>query len=155
MASITQQNQKWLLKKFHTLCSRLRMDAEMKLALLSDYGVESSKDLTNTELTELCDRLNNILNPEDAKRDRMRKRVIAAIGGWLRLIGKGEEGIDYIKGVACRAAKVNNFNHISLDRLTTIYSMFLKRQKDARAVNEVAGAIACETRFGLVDQMLN
>lgn len=155
MASITQQNQKWLLKKFHTLCSRLRMDAEMKLALLSDYGVESSKDLTNTELTELCDRLNNILNPEDAKRDRMRKRVIAAIGGWLRLIGKGEEGIDYIKGVACRAAKVNNFNHISLDRLTTIYSMFLKRQKDARAVNEVAGAIACEVRFGLVDQMLN
>lgn len=155
MASITQQNQKWLLKKFHTLCSRLRMDAEMKLALLSDYGVESSKDLTNMELTELCDRLNNILNPEDAKRDRMRKRVIAAIGGWLRLIGKGEEGIDYIKGVACRAAKVNNFNHISLDRLTTIYSMFLKRQKDARAVNEVAGAIACEARFGRVDQMLN
>ena len=47
MATITQQNQKWLLKKFHSLCYRLRMAADDKLALLSAYGVESSKDLTN------------------------------------------------------------------------------------------------------------
>ena len=78
----------------------------------------------------------------------MRKRVIAAIGGWLRMIGKENEGVAYIKSVACRAAKVENFNHISLDRLTTIYNMFLKRQKDAKAVNAVAGQIEYETRFG-------
>lgn len=131
------------------------MDADMKLALLSDYGVESSKDLTNAELTDVCDRLNGILNPGDAKRDRMRKRVIAAIGSWLRLIGKEGEGMDYIKGVACRAARVENFNHIPLERLTTIYNMFLKRQKDARAVNEVAGRIAYEARFGSADSRMN
>ncbi len=147
MATITQQNQKWLLKKYHSLCYRLNMTADDKLALLSAYGVESSVDLTNGQLTEICDRLNDILNPEDAKRDKMRKRVIAAIGGWLRLIGK-EEGVAYIKSVACRAAKTENFNHISLERLTTIYNMFLKRQKDAKAVNEVAGQIAYEVRFG-------
>lgn len=148
MATITQQNQKWLLKKFHTLCSRLGMSSEDKLALLGGYGVESSKDLSNEELTKICDYLNDIINPEDAKRDKMRKRVIAAIGGWLRLIGKEDEGVDYIKGIACRAAKTDNFNHISLDRLTTIYNMFLKRQRDAKAVEEVAGQIAYAARFG-------
>lgn len=155
MATITQQNQKWLLKKFHTLCTRLNLDADMKLALLSGYGVESSKDLSNAELTELCDHLNDILNPEDAKRDKMRKRVIAAIGGWLRLIGKGDEGVDYIKGVACRAAKVDNFNKIPLERLTNIYNMFLRKQKDAKSVNEVTGAIMFEMRFSKEHQMLN
>jgi len=155
MATITQQNQKWLLKKFHTLCSRLNMTADDKLALLGGYGVESSKDLSNEELTQICDYLNDIINPEDAKRDKMRKRVIAAIGGWLRLIGKGNEGVAYIKSVACRAAKVKNFNHISLDRLTTIYNMFLKRQKDAKAINEVAGQIAYEARFGKDELLLN
>lgn len=155
MATITQQNQKWLLKKFHTLCTRLNMDADMKLALLSGYGVESSKDLTNAELTDLCDHLNDILNPEDAKRDKMRKRVIAAIGGWLRLIGKGDEGVGYIKGVACQAAKIDNFNKITLERLTTIYNMFLRKQKDAKSVNEVAGLIAYEARFGKDKPLLN
>ena len=151
MATITQQNQKWLLKKFHSLCYRLRMAADDKLALLSAYGVESSKDLTNEEQTQLCDRLNEMVNPEDGKRDRMRKRVIASIGGWLKLIGKDNEGIGYIKSVACRAAQVENFNQISLERLTTIYNMFLKKQKDAKVVNEVAGAIAYEARFGKAD----
>lgn len=155
MATITQQNQKWLLKKYHSLCYRLNMTADDKLALLSAYGVESSVDLTNEELTEVCDRLNSILNPEDAKLDRMRKRVIAAIGGWLNLIGKGDEGSDYIKGVACRAAKIENFNRISLDRLTTIYNLFMRRQKDAKAVNEVAGQIAYGARFSKDDLSLN
>ncbi len=155
MATVTAQQQKWLLKKFHTLCARLNMDADMKLALISGYGVESSKDLTNAELLELCDRLNEILNPEDAKTDKMRKRVIAAIGGWLRMIGKGDEGINYIKGVACQAAKVDNFNKIPLERLTTIYNMFLRKQKDAKSVNEVAGQIAYEARFGTDSNLLN
>lgn len=155
MATVTAQQQKWLLKKFHTLCARLNMDADMKLALISGYGVESSKDLTNAELLELCDHLNEILNPEDAKTDKMRKRVIAAIGGWLRMIGKGDEGINYIKGVACQAAKVDNFNKIPLERLTTIYNMFLRKQKDAKSVNEVSGQVAYEARFGTDSNLLN
>lgn len=147
MATITSQNQKWLLRKFHTLCTRLGMDADMKLSLIGSYGVESSKDLSNAQLIEVCDRLNEILNPEDAKRDRMRKRVIAAIGGWLRLIGKDGEDIGYIKRVACRAAQMESFNHIPLDRLTTIYNMFVRKQKDAKSINEVAGQIAYDARF--------
>lgn len=145
---MTSQQQRWLLKKFHTLCTVCGLDADTKLAMIAQYGVESSKDLDNGELTELCERLNAIAHPEDEKRDKMRKRVIAAIGGWLRLIGKGNEGVEYIKGVACRAAGAESFNKISLERLTTIYNMMLKRQKDARRVEEVAGRIAYEARFG-------
>lgn len=155
MATVTAQQQKWLLRKFHTLCTRLNMDADMKLALISGYGVESSKDLSNEELLELCDKLNGILNPESEKIDKMRKRVIASIGGWFRLIGKGNAGISYIKGVACQAAKVDNFNKIPLERLTNIYNMFLRKQKDAKSVNEVTGAIMFEMRFGKEHQMLN
>lgn len=147
MATITAQNKKWLLRKYHSLCYRLNLSADDKLAMLSAYDVESSVDLSNAELTELCDRLNEILNPEDAKLDKMRKRVLAAIGGWLRMIGKGDEGMNYIKGVACQAAKVDNFNKISLERLTTIYNMFLKKQRDAKSVNEVAGRIVKEACF--------
>lgn len=148
MATITEQNQKWLLRKFHTLCSRLGMDADSKLALISSYGAESSKDLTNRQLTEICEQLNGIVNPEGARADRLRKRVIAAIGGWLRQIGKENEGVGYIKAVACRAAGVENFNRIPAGRLETIYNMFLKKQRDAKAVNAVCGAIAYGARFG-------
>jgi hypothetical protein len=71
------------------------------------------------------------------------------------MIGKGDEGINYIKGVACQAAKVDNFNKIPLERLTTIYNMFLRKQKDAKSVNEVAGQIAYEARFGTDSNLLN
>lgn len=155
MATVTAQQQKWLLRKFHTLCSRLKMDTEMKLTLISGYGVESSKDLTNEELLELCVKLNGILNPESEKIDKMRKRVIASIGGWLRMIGKGDEGISYIKGVACQAAKVDNFNKIPLERLNNIYNMFLRKQKDAKSVNEVTGAIILQMNFGNEQPLLN
>ncbi len=151
MATVTAQQQKWLLRKFHTLCSKLNMTADMKLDLLSGYGVESSKDLSNSELLEICDKLNGILNPEDAKIDKMRKRVIAAIGGWLKTVGK-DGGIDYIKGIACRAAEAENFNKIPADRLTNIYNMFVKKQRDAKAVNVICDEITYSMRFGGSDK---
>lgn len=154
MSTVTSQQQKWLLRKFHTLCTRLGLDADMKLALIGGYGVESSKDLSNAELTEVCEKLNGLLRPEEAKREKMRKRVIASVGGWLRQIGKGEMGIDYIKGVACRAAGTEHFNSISYERLTTLYNMFIKKQRDAERVNRVCGEIGYETRFGR-DNLLN
>lgn len=154
MRTITEQNKKWLLKKYHSLCYRLGMTAGDKLALLSGYGVESSVDLTNEELTELCDSLNAMLNSDEAKRDKMRKSVIAAIDGWLRMIGREGESVDYIKGIACRSTKTENFNSISLDRLRTLYNMFRRRQKDAKAVNEIAGRIEYLSQFA-GEQTLN
>lgn len=146
MATVTAQNQKWLLRKFHTICSRLNMTSDMKMAVISGYGVESSKDMSNTQLIEACEYLEGLLNPEAAKASKMRKRVIGAIGGWLKLIGK-EGNIEYIKSIACRATGVEHFNQISLERLRSIYSMFLKKQKDARSVNKVCGEISYKQHF--------
>lgn len=147
MTTVTEQQHKWLLRKFHSLCSRLGLDAETKLAMIGGYGVESSKDMSNAELTELCRRLEESLDPEGAKREQLKRRVMGAIGGWLRLIGK-EADLNYIKSVACRAAGVENFNRIPTEKLRNIYSLFLKKQREAKAVNEVCGEIAYEVRFG-------
>lgn len=147
MATIQQGQQKWLLRKFHTLCTRNGMSTDQKLALIGSYGVISSKDMTNRQLFEACELLESAINPEAEKLSKTRKRVMAAIGGWLSLIGK-EADAEYIKTIACRAAGVENFNRISLGRLTNLYNMFCKKQKDARQVNAVCGRIAYEVRFG-------
>lgn len=139
-----EQQHKWLLKKFHTLCTRLGMDAEMKLAMLAGYGVESSKDMSHVDLMELCSKLDAQLNPEQAATDRQRKRVIAAIGGYLKLLGKDSRDIGYIKGIACRATGYDNFNKIPADRLTNVYNAFLRKQKDAKSVSAIADELMME-----------
>ena len=152
MATIIAQQQKWLLRKYHTLCTRLGMSADDKLALLAGYGVESSKELSVNDLMEVCDRLDSALNPENRQTEQLRKRVIAAIGGWLRLVGK-ECGMEYIKAVACRATGCSTFNRIPPERLANLYNLFLKKQRDARAVNAVCGEIAYRQRFGQPQQL--
>jgi hypothetical protein len=59
-----------------------------------------------------------------------RKRLIAALFSFLK---DGEERVtmEYVKGVACRAAKVGAFNDIPLKRLESLYRDFgTKNTKD-------------------------
>ncbi len=132
------------------------MSSDMKLALLAGYGVESSKDLTNEELTAICDHLNGILNPEDAKLDKMRKRVIAAIGGWLRETGQ-KQNISIIKGIAMRASGYADFNKIPRERLRNLIATFNNKVKDARAVCELTESLMEQRRLsgGKIDPTLN
>lgn len=123
------KQQKYLVKKFHTLISQGGIDQDTKLAMLARYGVESSKDLDAHQLMELCDALERAINPTVAELDRWRKRVMAAIGGWLKLMGR-EQNPTLIKGIACQAAQRERFNSIPIDRLRSIYHSFLKQQKD-------------------------
>ena len=46
-----------LLKKYHTLCTVLGLDDEAKRAILSSWGVESSRDLTQHQLIDICAKL--------------------------------------------------------------------------------------------------
>ena len=80
-----EKQQKWLLRQFHTLCSRLRLSAEEKAAIIEGYGVESSADINNDDLMNICRALEKRLDSNAVKLDRLRKQVIAAIGGWLRM----------------------------------------------------------------------
>lgn len=126
-----------LLKKFHTLCGRLGMDNEQKHQMLWDsYGVMSSKDLNAFQLLELCDSLDKKVNPEMAEMDKRRKRLMAAIGGWLKAMHMHSDS-SRIKAIACRAAKQDDFNAIPTDRLRSLYYAFSKAEKDLSNVSEL------------------
>ena len=136
MATIMDQQQKWLLKKFHTLCTKLGMKDCEKKALIESFGVESSKDLDNHQLIDLVHTLEMKANPKAGEGNQLRKRVIAAIGGWLRVSGR-EENLDLIKGIACRATGYDSFNKIPNERLRNIYCAFSKKTQDQKKINEI------------------
>ena len=48
-----------LIRRYHTICNVLGLDEERrKEMLLLNFCVESSKELSITQLIEMCDRLN-------------------------------------------------------------------------------------------------
>lgn len=126
-----------LIKKFHTLLTRGRIGNDQKLDMLSAYGVESSKDLTVYELTELCIKLDRLVNPEQAESDKLRKRLIASISSYRQAMGGAAPSIEEIKAIACRAACMQQFNRIPNDRLRSLYSAFTKMRRDLENVQEM------------------
>lgn len=135
MATTYQQTeQKRLIKQFHTLLSKLRIGTEGKADILRAYGASSSLDLCTGELEEICGKLHELANGNSL--DKLRKQAMAAIGGWLRLIGH-EQNAEKIKAIACRATEHKYFNAIPEERLRNVYHLFVKKQKDFRAVNRV------------------
>ncbi|WP_304423490.1 hypothetical protein [uncultured Duncaniella sp.] len=131
-----------LLKKFHTLCTVLGLDDEAKRAILASWGVESSRDLDQHQLIDICAKLSEQFNEKDgtASLDKLRKRVIAAIGGWLRET-KQQSNISIIKGIAMRASGYNDFNKIPRERLRNLIATFNNKVKDARAVDALTDAM--------------
>ncbi|MDR3226821.1 MAG: hypothetical protein LBT56_04025, partial [Prevotellaceae bacterium] len=132
--NIIDKQQKWLLKKFHTLCGRLGMSTEEKRAMIFDnFGVESSADISINELLTICFALEKQLNPDLQELDRWRKRAMAAIGGYLQATGQ-QNTCDKIKAIACRASGYDNFNKIPKQRLIDIYYAFKNKQKTFKQV---------------------
>lgn len=72
-------------------------------------------------------------DPERLTLDRKRKGVIRAIFRWFELRGQ-QPTMEYVKGVACRAAGKTSFNEISPAELSRIYSEFCKKQKTVEAM---------------------
>lgn len=81
-------------------------------------------------------------DPDRVKLDRQRKGVIRAIYRWLELRGVTNASMDYVKAIACRAAKADNFNRISPDALTRVYAEFCRKQEACSAKAEVLNEIA-------------
>lgn len=62
--------------------------------------------------------------------DNARKRLIAVLFSWLKNNEK-EPTIQYVKAIACKSAKVENFNDIQLSQLKNLYRIFgTKNTKD-------------------------
>ena len=152
------QIQRGLVKKYHTLCSVLGLDAEAKRAILASWGVESSRDLDQHQLIDICAKLSEQVDEKQgtSRLDKLRKQVIAAIGGWLRETGQ-KQNISIIKGIAMRASGYADFNKIPRERLRNLIATFNNKVKDARAVDALTDALLVQhyAAGGEIDPTLN
>lgn len=73
-------------------------------------------------------------------RDTARKRLIAAIFGNLEQRGYKADMV-YVKGIACKAAKVERFNDIPLNMLKNLYNRF-KNKNLQNDLNELITSIS-------------
>lgn len=105
-----------VLRKFHTLCSRLGLTEAEKRAIVESFGVESSADIDTHALIDVCASLSKQLEGDKGDQmDKLRKRAMAAIGGYLRKIDK-ESNAEIIKGIACRSTGYQSFNKIPAEQ---------------------------------------
>ena len=130
----TQKNA--LLRKYHCLLRKAGVSNDEKMVLLASYGVESSKDLSVYELTELCHKLDMQTNRSAEEANKWRRRVMGAIGGYLRAMGQNSNA-NVITAIACRASRYNKFNDIPLDQLRSLYNAFKKRTKTLKRVDNL------------------
>lgn len=131
---------KGLLKKFHTLCSILGIDADGKRAIVESYGVESSRDIDTHDLVDLCAKLSEHMEGSDTELSKQRKRTMASIGNWLRHM-KLESSAEIIKGIACRATGYAEFNKIPKERLRNVAYTFNQKVKDAEQIDKVIAEV--------------
>lgn len=145
-----------ILKKFHTLCHVLGLTDDEKRTIVESYGVESSRDMDTHDLIDVCASLAEQANKKTgtADLDKLRKRVMAAIGGYLRMIGK-ESNASVIKGIACRATGYADFNKIPRERLRNLVGAFNNKVKDAQSVEDIANALMLQTLLGNGDRQAN
>lgn len=134
-----------LVRKYHTLCSVLGLSDEQKRAILTSWGVESSRDLDQHQLIDICGKLSAQVDEKQGtmRLDKLRKQVIAAIGGWLRQTGQ-TESLSIIKGIAMRATGYGDFNKIPRERLRNLIAAFNNKTKDARAVDALTDAMLAQ-----------
>lgn len=118
-------------------------DEVIKGGIISHYSggkTESLKELYD-HYPKAYNRMRSELSPRTQKQqaddqlDKARKKLIAAI--FSHLEGKDlMPDMDYVKRVACKAAKVTRFNDIPLNSLKNLYNQF--KNKDLQAsVNEL------------------
>jgi hypothetical protein len=132
-----------LLRKFHAILQRTGVGTDGKEWLLSNYGAVSAKELSTAQLAEACELLETAHKP-GGEMDKLRKRVIAAVGAWLTAMNK-QQNIALNKAIATRAAKRENFNDIPAGQLRSLYNAFVKAKKDLAHV----GAITAQELFEL------
>ena len=73
--------QRQLIKRYHALCGALGMTPSEREAVLAAYGVESSRDLDQHQLIDLCARLSAQAEQAQGKHPmcRLRRQAMAAI----------------------------------------------------------------------------
>ena len=71
------------------------------------------------------------------------------VSSYLKSMGsKKARDIDYIKTIATRAAKVDEFNKIPAERLKSLYNAFNQRIKDVEAAIQIESSIINDSGDG-------
>ena len=126
---IMDKVQRDLIRKYHAVAHEAGLSEAEKSAILECYGVTSSRDLSQHQLIDV---IASISSRMDVLRDRLRKRLIASIGRYLRTIGY-EENIHTIKATAERAAGCP-FNRIPPERIRSLIYAFNHKVRDLEMV---------------------
>ncbi len=124
---------------FYALLSKMGIPHNDRRDFLMDYTdglTDSLSELYKTHphvYFKMINDMEELVKKQNNELDKLRKRVIASIGGWFKLIGQ-ESNIEIIKGTACRSTGHKDFNRIPPERLRNVYNTFLNKQKDFKAL---------------------
>jgi hypothetical protein len=129
---IMDKVQRDLIRKYHAVAHEAGLGEAEKRAILESYGVTSSRDLSQHQLIDV---IAGISSKMDEHKDRLRKRLIAAVGRYLRTIGYNENIIT-IKSVVEQAAGCP-FNRIPPERIRSLIFAFNNKVKDLERVDEI------------------
>lgn len=129
MKTQTQDRKKTLIIIYHSVCHLRGMSEQDRDNLLSGYGATSSKELNEKQLLEIIEKLQQDVN-------LWRRRVMAAVGAWLRSVNR-EDNLEVIKAIATRAASAKTFNTITQSELVRVYNEFCRKAKTSTAVSDI------------------
>ena len=129
MKQETKNPHGWLYRHLSQVCDSFDTEeAKKDLVNRYSYGKTNSLSVMFTQYPSLYYKMKRDLSPEkhysSSELDMPRKRLIAVIFERLAQQGITGVGCEYVKKVACQAAKVSNFNDIQLNQLKSLYRKF-------------------------------
>ncbi len=133
------------IKKLMTLMSKAGV-AEHRAVVIEKFTqgrTTSARQLNATELESLCQFFETNNNES---LDKKRKRVIAALFGMFKKMNKNVS-MEYVKAIACRAARYEAFNDIPASRLNSLYNAFLNAQKDLNFASRLVEGYISEQQY--------
>jgi len=135
---ITENQRKMIM----AMCAKQGIDDELRAELAYQFSTGRTThvgSLTVAEAAEMIGKLKANQSSTDTTMDVWRKRLMAAVGAYLRAFNYTENPAA-IKAIACRAAGMPNadcFNHIPADRLRSLYNAFCQRNRDMEEVKQM------------------
>lgn len=135
--AIMDSIQRQLIKKYHAVAHAAGLSDDERRSILEAYGVESSRDLSQHDLIDIIAKISHDM---PGNLDKLRKRLIASIGGYLRATGQ-TESVEKITAIAVRASGYPRFNAIPAERLRSLAYAFSHKVKDIQAVDKLTEEI--------------
>lgn len=125
-----------LIKKYHVLVGKLKMSDDDKLTLLRQWGVESSKDMSDAQLIQLCKLLESFSTVEETELQKWQKWTRQMVQSAARSVGMNYNDA-YAEAILCRATGCKSFQSIPKHRLIAMYNQFKKAKADSGAVKSL------------------